>query len=199
MTESPIVHVIAGPNGSGKTTFATEFLPKVVECFEFVNADYIAAGLSPLAPERAALEAGRLVLGRIKAISSERRSFGFETTLAGRTYVHLLKDLRNRGYRVHIYFLWLRSVDLALRRVAERVRRGGHNVPEADVRRRYVSGLRNLILLYRPLANAVSLMDNSEEAPRLVAIWDEGHLKVIAPDLVCKVQEAAGVRFLGEP
>ena len=177
MIHSPVVHVIAGPNGSGKTTFATEFLPRAMGCFEFINADYMAAGLSPLAPERAAFEAGRLVLSRIESLSRGRAAFGFETTLAGRTYVHLLKDLKTSGYEIRIYFLWLRNVNLALRRIAERVAHGGHNVPEIDVRRRYTAGVHNLFSLYIPVADYVSITDNSEEVPRLLATVRAGVLR----------------------
>ncbi len=184
----PTVYVIAGPNGAGKTTFAKEFLPTVAGCFEFVNADFMAWGLSPLAPERAALEAGKLVLRRIRSLTQERRSFGFETTPAGRTYVPVLRKLRSAGYEAHIYFLWLRSVELALQRVASRVRQGGHSVPETDVRRRYSAGLRNLALLYRPLADYVALLDNSDDSPQLIAEGDPSAIDA----LVCRLADGIG-------
>lgn len=193
----PIVYIIAGPNGAGKTTFAREYLPTKAGCLEFVNADALALGLSPLAPERAALEAGKLVLRRIRTLSQERKNFGFETTLAGRTYMHTMRELRERGYRLHIYFLWLCSADLAVRRVADRVRLGGHDVPEGDVRRRYSAGITNFFLLYRPLAHTVALLDNSETAPRLIAKGDENRMVVVAPDLARAVESASGIHFTG--
>lgn len=193
----PIVYVIAGPNGAGKTTFAKEFLPTVAGCFEFVNADSMALGLSPLAPERVALEAGKLVLRRIRTLADGRQSFGFETTLAGRTYVRLLRDLRNAGYEVHLYFLWLRSVDLALHRVAERVRQSGHNIPEADVRRRYAAGLRNMALLYRPLTDYVALLDNSDDAPRLIVDGNGQEIDAAVSRLASGVGQPCANRIAG--
>ena len=147
----PTAYVIAGPNGAGKTTFATEFLPDFVHCREFVNADLIAAGLSPFAPETQAMRAGRLSLTRIKELAEARRDFGFETTLAGRGYVNLLDGLRRSGYRVILFFLWLPSAEMAVARVANRVRQGGHNIPEATIRRRFEAGLRNFFRMYAPV------------------------------------------------
>ena len=138
--KSPTVYVIAGPNGAGKTTFAAEFLPDFVDCRQFLNADLIAAGLSPFAPETQNVKAGRLLLERIGELATAGEDFGFETTLSGRTYARLLTGLRRDGYRVALFFLWLPSADLAVLRVANRVRQGGHAVPEADVRRRFASG-----------------------------------------------------------
>ena len=112
---SPTVYVIAGPNGAGKTTFATEFLPEFVQCREFVNADLIAAGLSPFAPETQAMRAGRLVLVRIKELAEARQDFAFETTLAGRSYVKLISGLRQSGYNIVLFFLWLPSAEEAVR------------------------------------------------------------------------------------
>jgi predicted ABC-type ATPase len=140
------LYIVAGPNGAGKTTFAREFLPNYVECLEFVNADLIASGLSPFSPERAAMRAGRLMLERIHFLADRATDFGFETTLSGKSYVRLLKDLKSRGYRIYLYFLWVDNVDIALERVAERVQRGGHNVPENIVRRRFNRGLPNLFI-----------------------------------------------------
>ena len=141
----PQLYVIAGPNGAGKTTFAREFLPHQMGCLEFVNADLIAGGLSPLAPETAAIQAGRLMLERIHTLAVQWKNFGFETTLSGRSYLRLFHNLKRQGYEIHVSFVWLRSVALALQRVADRVRLGGHNIPTAVVRRRYTKGLRNLL------------------------------------------------------
>jgi len=164
----PQLYVIAGPNGAGKTTFAREFLPHQVACFEFVNADLIAGGLSPLAPDTAAIQAGRLMLERIHTLAAQQKDFGFETTLSGRSYLKLFRDLKRRGYEIHVSFVWLQSVELALQRVADRVRFGGHNVPAAVIRRRYAKGLRNLSGDYRAIWNSVSFYDNSGKSPVLV-------------------------------
>lgn len=197
MNGKPVVYVIAGPNGSGKTTFAREFLPRLDANFEFVNADSIAGGLSTFAPYTAAIEAGRLSLLRIRQLAQKRKNFGFETTLAGVTYAHLLKDLKRRGYVIRIYFLWLRDVNLALRRIAERVRDGGHNVPEADVRRRYAVGLRNLFTLYRPLADFLTIVDNSGKRPRLIAIGNVRCVSAIDEETMAEVERAVGIKITG--
>jgi|SRR5579872_2641708 len=119
------VYVIAGPNGAGKTTFAREFLPNYADCKNFVNADLIAQGMAPFSPDTAAWRAGRMMLREIQSLAEKRASFGFETTLSGRGYVGLLQGLKAKGYEIHIFFLWLKSVDLAVSRVRERVSRGG--------------------------------------------------------------------------
>jgi predicted ABC-type ATPase len=147
----PKLYVIAGPNGSGKTTFVYKFLPEYVQCPNFVNADLISSGLSPFSPESVALRSGKRMLEQIRLLSERRMDFGFETTLAGKTYVSLIKKLHGSGYETHLFFLWLRDVDLALGRVAERVRKGGHDVPEHVVRRRYDRGLYNLFHVYKDL------------------------------------------------
>ena len=138
--KSPTVYVIAGPNGAGKTTFATEFLPDFMECREFLNADLIAAGLSPFAPETQNMRAGRLLLERIAELAGRRADFGFETTLSGRTYVKILGDMKAIGYQVMLFFLWLPSAEMAVARVGCRVRQGGHAVPPDDIRRRHAAG-----------------------------------------------------------
>jgi predicted ABC-type ATPase len=178
---SPTTYVIAGPNGAGKTSFATEFLPEFVQCREFVNADLIAAGLSPFAPETQAVRAGRLLLTRIKELAEGRENFAFETTLAGRGYVKTLTDLKRSGYRVFLFFLWLPDADTAMRRVANRVREGGHDIPEATIRRRYESGLRNLFQLYLPLADSWRLYNGSQLPPSLIAAMSEGRLQQHKP------------------
>ena len=175
------VYVIAGPNGAGKTTFATEFLPEFVDCREFLNADLIAAGLSPFAPETQNLRAGRLLLERIQELFSARVDFAFETTLAGRSYARMLKTFREEGYRVVLFFLWLPSVELAVSRVAMRVRQGGHHIPEADIRRRYTAGLRNFFGLYRSVLDGWWLYDASELPPVLIEGVDNGQPEVRQP------------------
>jgi predicted ABC-type ATPase len=181
--DNPTVYIIAGPNGAGKTTFATEFLPDFVQCREFLNADLIAAGLSPFAPEKQNMRAGRLLLTRIRELSVARADFGFETTLAGRSYIRLLSELKQQDYRLVLFFLWLPSSDLAVARVANRVRQGGHNVPEPTIRQRFRSGIRNLFALYRPLVDSWWLYDASQLPPRLVAIEANDELQVMDASL----------------
>jgi predicted ABC-type ATPase len=137
----PVFHLIAGPNGAGKTTFATRYLPKYAKTFHFINADALAAGLSPLRPEAAAVAAGKLMLREFDRLSKLRVSFAAETTLAGSTWMGRLRGLRMAGYDLRLYFLWLDSPGLAMQRVAERVRMGGHDVPVGVIRRRYDAGL----------------------------------------------------------
>lgn len=160
--------VIAGPNGAGKTTFAREYLPKDAGVIRFVNADLIAAGLSPLRPELASLAGGRLLLSELDRLAKARADFAFETTLSGLSYVGRLQEWRAGGYRIEIIFLRLPSPQLALRRIAARVKQGGHHVPRADVLRRYVRGWRNFQTAYKPLADAWAVYDNSGSGPRLL-------------------------------
>lgn len=178
----PNVYVIAGPNGAGKTTLAREFLPHYAGCVEFVNADLIAAGLSPFAPERAAFRAGRLMLEQIRKLARERVDFAFETTLSGRTYSSLLQEFREFGYAVHLFFLWIPTVEMSLARVADRVLQGGHNIPEDDIRRRFDRGLRNLFDYYRPLLDSWTILDNSTRVPRAVVREIAGNLEVLDAD-----------------
>ena len=159
--------MIAGPNGAGKTTFAREFLPREAGVIHFVNADLIAGGLSPLRPELAARRAGRLVLTELARLAKARKDFAFESTLSGRTYLRLLSRWKAAGYRIEMVFLSLPSVQLALQRIAARVRQGGHDVPRADVIRRFDRSLANFRGLYRPLADVWAVYDNSGETPRL--------------------------------
>ena len=190
-TENSTVYVIAGPNGAGKTTFANEFLPDFVYCREFLNADLIAAGLSPFAPETQNVRAGRLLLTRIKELTAAKENFGFETTLAGRGYVRLFKKLRMIGYRIELFFLWLPSADMAVARVRARVRQGGHNVPEPVIRRRYGSGLRNFFRLYYPIAHIVWLLDGSEFPPKKIAREKEGRLQVFHSRLFERIEKSS--------
>ena len=161
-------YIIAGPNGAGKTTFAETYLPAEGACLNFVNADLIAAGLSPLSPSRVSLEAGRLLLARIDRLASRGESFAFETTLSGLGYCRRIRDWRRSGYRITIYFLKLPEVDLAIERVHLRVSQGGHDVPELDIRRRFERGWHNFEHHYKALADSWMVFDNSAETPRIV-------------------------------
>ena len=166
----PKVIVLAGPNGAGKSTSAAKLLLGTFHVDEFVNADAIAQGLSAFALDRVAIEAGRVMLHRLKALAAQRANFAFETTLASRSFAPWLQDLNAAGYQVHLLFLWLPSPEMAVARVAERVRAGGHNVPDATIRRRYTAGLKNLRTLYLPLANSWKIIDNTRiRSPRLIA------------------------------
>jgi len=187
--KEPTLYIIAGPNGAGKTTFARKFLPDYVKCLEFINADLIAGGLSPFVPERAAIRAGRIMTEQIQSLSAQRRDFGFETTLSGRTYVKLFRDLRRRGYRIHLFFLWLASADLAIERIAERVRQGGHYIPDAVVRRRFDKGLFNFLHLYQPLFDSWTIFDNSKDTPKLIAFKESGELYIIDSEVYGKLSK----------
>ena len=159
--------IIAGPNGAGKTTFAREFLPTDEACLQFVNADLIAAGLSPFAPETAALQAGRLMLTQIAAHVAHGRSFALETTLSGLGYAQKIPQWRALGYAVALHFLALPNAEVAIERVAQRVRQGGHNIPEDVIRRRFASGRANLAR-YCALVDVWDVYDNSGPASVLI-------------------------------
>jgi predicted ABC-type ATPase len=165
---SPRCIVIAGPNGAGKTTFAREYLPHAAGVVHFVNADLIAAGLSPFQPALVALSAGRLLLRELDRLVATRTAFAFESTLSGRSYVSRLRRWREAGYRIEFVFLRLASPQLALRRIAARVRQGGHDGPKPDVLRRFDRGWSNFQTVYRPLADAWAVYDNSGLRPMLV-------------------------------
>jgi predicted ABC-type ATPase len=166
--KSPVCVIIAGPNGAGKTTFAREYLPKDADVIHFVNADLIAGGISPLRPELAALAAGRLVLKQLDHLAKARLDFAFESTLSGLGYLARLKRWKAAGYHIEIVYLRLSSSNLALRRIAMRVKHGGHNVPRADVLRRYTRSWSNFQNIYRLLADRWTVYDNSEAVPRLL-------------------------------
>jgi predicted ABC-type ATPase len=166
------VIIIAGPNGAGKTTFAREFLPNEAHCPIFVNADLIAAGLAPFAPETAALQAGRLMLREIKRHFAARDSFAFETRRSGRGYVKSIRRWQAAGYDVSLFFLRLDTPETAIARVAQRVKQGGHHIPETVIRRRFTSGLDNFKHLYAPAVDAWALYDNTGNEPRLQQ-WSE--------------------------
>ena len=171
MSHSKIV-IIAGPNGADKTTFARAFLPQEARISRFINADLIAAGLSPFAPEAEAIKAGRLMLEEIAQCVRRRESFAFETTLSGLGYLRHIGAWRKLGYHVSLFFLALPTAEFAIARVAERVRQGGHHIPEDVIRRRFEAGRRNFDDRYRAAVDAWALYDNAGEEPDLIE-WGE--------------------------
>ena len=175
--------MIGGPNGAGKTTFAREFLPTEA-IGEFLNADLLAAGLSPLRPAAMAVRAARLLLSRWRELVAARADFAFESTLSGRTYAAMLREARRAGYSVCLCYLWLPDAKFSLRRVRQRVRRGGHDVPEADVRRRFLPSLQNFFTLYLPLADEAFLFRAATPPPQLVARWEGPQAEILKPKLM---------------
>lgn len=182
------LYIIAGCNGAGKTTASYTILPEILDCREFVNADEIARGLSPFNPNGMAIEAGKLMLKRIKELLSRDESFAIETTLATRSYVNLVHQAHAKGYLVTLVFLWLNTPELALQRIAERVKNGGHNIPSPTARRRYVAGISNLFNLYIPEVDYWMVYDNSEspclpiahgKASQTTQLYDEDKLNTI--------------------
>lgn len=192
MQRKPNLYIIAGPNGAGKTTFAHTFLPHYVECLAFVNADLIAGGLSPFDPEKAAIQAGRLMLEQIHSFGRRRLDFGFETTLSGKTYVKLLKDMKKTGYHIHLYFLWISDVKLALERIALRVRNGGHDIPEDIVHRRFDRSLPNFFRFYQPLADSWAIFDNSKDIPKMIAFEESGKVEIFDQNLYDIILQSKG-------
>lgn len=164
------LYIIAGCNGAGKTTASYTVLPKILDCREFVNADEIARGLSPFNPNSVAIEAGKLMLLRIHELLDKGETFAIETTLATKSYIHLVRQAHTCGYSVSLLFFWLRDPALAIQRVAERVQNGGHAIPQDVIKRRYVAGIQNLFNLYMNIVDSWSIYDNSTNPRRKVAI-----------------------------
>ncbi|VXD24268.1 conserved hypothetical protein [Planktothrix serta PCC 8927] len=165
----PNLYIICGANGSGKTTAALQILPNFLEVFEYVNADEIAAGLSPFNPESVAIQAGRLMLERLETLVNAEADFAFETTLATRSYARFLRNCKNKGYEINLIYFWLQSPELAIARVRRRVESGGHNIPEDVIRRRYERGRKNLTNLYLSLCNRWIVYDNSNLYLQIIA------------------------------
>lgn len=187
------IYVIAGPNGSDKTTFAMKFLPEYAKCRNFINADLIAKGLEPFGPERAALKAGKLVLQQIAEYSGKGVDFAFETTLSGKSYYKILKKLKLSGYSLHLFFLWIPSPELSIARIRDRVAQGGHNVPPEDVRRRFGWGIGNFFDLYENIFDNWMLFDNSGQSPVLIAERKNENRKVFHRELFDIVQKQGGI------
>lgn len=168
MPEPPTLHLFAGSNGAGKTTFARAYLRQLAPIPRFLNADEIARGLSPLEPQKLALKAGRLLIHEIQDCLKSRVSIGLESTLSGTTHTKLLHQAKSLGYQVELHYLWIPSPDLAIRRIRQRVKMGGHSIPEVDVRRRFKRSLINLIQIYGPLADTWQVWDNRAKPPALI-------------------------------
>jgi len=190
----PKVIAIAGPNGAGKSTLAPFLIRDTYGLMEYVNADSIALGLSAFDPESVAFESGRIMLKRLHALARQRSNFAFETTLSSRSYAYWVAALQQQGYEFDLIYLWLSSPELAVHRVRERVRMGGHNIPEEVIRRRYVKSVRNFFDLYQPLADSWGIYDNSEvSAPSQIATANKGgHTEVFDESLWQKFCEVAG-------
>ena len=166
----PNLYIIAGCNGAGKTTASMTVLPEILNCYEFVNADEIARGLSPFQPEKVAIEAGRIMLNRIKHLVETGEDFAFETTLATKSYVPFIQKAKEHGYKVTLVFVYLNSVELAKQRVKDRVSKGGHHIEAEVIERRYHAGLKNFLHLYMPVCDLWMLIDNSSENFELTEI-----------------------------
>ena len=187
------LYIIAGRNGAGKTTASFTMLPEMLKCREFVNADEIAAGLSPFNPEGVAIQAGRLMIDRIIHLLKEGESFAFETTLATRSYVKLIQQAQRRGYFVTLIFFMLNTPEQAVKRVERRVSMGGHNIPVDVIHRRYEAGLQNLFQLYMPVCNYWALYDNSDcPAVKLASGCGEKNIEVLVPQRFQELQQKYG-------
>ena len=193
MTNQPTCWIIAGPNGAGKTTFALEYLPEVANCRHFINADLIAAGLAPLAPESQLLAASRIFLTELKARVAARQNFAFETTLAGRTYLKLIRQLRSDGWRVELIYLALPNVAMSRMRVAERVAHGGHNIPLEDIERRFPRSLRNLLTEFSYRTNYTECFMNEGEIPEPVFVQQGDNRTIINAELFKILRQGAGL------
>ncbi|MBN1870391.1 MAG: zeta toxin family protein [Candidatus Omnitrophica bacterium] len=184
----PKLYIVAGPNGAGKTTFAKEFLPHYAHCSKFVNADLIASGLAPFSPASMSIKAGRLLLGQIQTFLDAKADFAFESTLAGRSYVPLIKEAKKNGYSLTIFFLWIPNAQLAHARIRQRVKQGGHDIPREDVVRRFGRSRDNFGQLYQSLCDSWLLFDNSGAEPKEIARYDQERLNIMEKDLFEKFQ-----------
>jgi len=173
------LYIIAGCNGAGKTTASYSVLPDMLGCKEFVNADEIARGLSPFQPEKVAIEAGRIMLNRIKGLTAYKVDFAFETTLSTKSYVQFIRNAHLEGYYVYLVYFWLNSPELAIERVKKRVAMGGHDIPNDIIRRRYWAGIKNLSQLYIPICDFWIMADNSVTPFQVVAEgFKSNHIKI---------------------
>ncbi len=176
-------YIISGCNGAGKTTAAGTLLPMSYKCIEFVNADEIARGISPFNPTAVAIEAGKIMLNRIRELLSDNLSFAIETTLAAKSYVNLIEEAQVHGYKVTLVYFWLKSTQLACRRVAKRVSLGGHDIPRQDIIRRYYRGIDNFFNLYKGIVDSWMLVDNSVSPRELIAYGGRDKEEVILNEI----------------
>lgn len=184
------LYIISGPNGAGKTTASYSVLPKILQCREFVNADEIARGLSPFNPESVAIEAGRLMLRRINELLRRDESFSIETTLSTRSYFRLVEQAHRQGYDVTLLFFWLQSPEQAIERVAERVSKGGHNIPRDIIIRRYWEGIDNLFRIYMPIVDTWILVNNSVTPRQVIATGGCGQpTEILEQELYQSIEE----------
>ena len=175
----PTVFVICGCNGAGKTTASNTLLPRILDCKEFVNADNIASGLSPFQPSNAAIDAGRLMMLRMNQLIRSRTDFAFETTLAAVSYINKIEECKKAGYKISLVYFWLNSVELAIKRIKSRVRKGGHFIPESVVKRRYYRGIKHLFDKFIPICDEWMIIDNSFTHPLLVAEGNKNSPEVV--------------------
>lgn len=176
---TPTCYVIAGPNGAGKTTFALRYLPEMTGCRNFINADLIADGLSPLNPAAVQMEAGKILLREIEANVAAGTDFAFETTLSGRMYVRLLNELRSKDWKAVLFYLWIPGVEFSRLRVRQRVESGGHDIPDEAIIRRYRRTVSNFLTVFAPLCDEVFCYDNSDLEPFLVFADQKGERKIL--------------------
>jgi predicted ABC-type ATPase len=189
--------MVAGPNGAGKTTLTQRLIVNSSMLYEFINVDDIARSLAPIHPESMALTSSKLMIKRLKELLDSNKSFAFETTASGTNYLRHLKSAQSKGYEINLTFLWLANPEQAIKRVAQRVRQGGHHVAEEVIIRRYYLGLKNLIKYYVPLANSVLVMDSSSEesVERIIARKNRNDfLDVLDKDIWRKIEENADDR-----
>ena len=189
------LYIISGPNGAGKTTASYTVLPKILNCKEFVNADEIARGLSPFNPDGMAVEAGKLMLKRIDELLQKEESFSIETTLSTRSYFKLVETAHQKGYNVTLLYFWLESPEQAIERVAERVSKGGHDIPKDVIIRRYWAGLNNLFDIYMPIVDSWILVNNSQTPRIIVALGGKNHTtKIEDKECFTKIKEYVNQR-----
>jgi predicted ABC-type ATPase len=180
----PTLHIIAGCNGAGTTTFAKVFLPREANCLRFLNADEIARGLSPLAPQQSAIAAGRILLEQISKYLARKETFALETTLSGKTHITLFHRALSLGYEIELHYLWLSTASQAIARVRQRVKLGGHDVPFADIRRRFTRSIAHLFDDYLPLATRWTIWDNRALEPRKIALSSTTDISTIRQMLI---------------
>ena len=189
------LYIISGPNGAGKTTASYTVLPQILNCKEFVNADEIARGLSPFNPDGMAIEAGKLMLKRIDELLQKEESFSIETTLSTRSYFKLVETAHKKGYNVTLLYFWLESPEQAIERVAERVSKGGHDIPKDVIIRRYWAGLNNLFDIYMPIVDSWILVNNSQTPRIIVALGGKNHTtKIEDKECFTKIKEYVNQR-----